>query len=111
MLRIDMAVHGARRAIFVVYGARPTPMHDARTQNILMHDARKLKKAVHVCTDLGMPPLLKNNKKTKTTTSTTATTITTKTIRAHTHVHIHTKTQRLTNMTHAYSHFHTCSLK
>ena len=52
-----MPVHGARRAIFVVHGARPTPMHDARTQNILMHDARKLKKAVHACTDLGMPPL------------------------------------------------------
>ena len=52
---MDMPVHGECRAIFIVHGPWPTPMHD--NKKIFMHDAHKLKKAVHACTDLGMPPL------------------------------------------------------
>ena len=48
-----MPVHGARRAIFVVHGARSP----------LMHDARKLKKGRARVHGFGHAPLFKNNKK------------------------------------------------
>ena len=68
-------------------------MHDARTQNILMHDARKLKKAVHVCTDLGMPTSSKTTKNKDNNINNSNNNNNNNYTRAHTRTHTHKNTK------------------
>ena len=49
-------MHGARQGKSVMHDARQTLVHDTRLGKISMHDARELTKAVHICTNLCMPP-------------------------------------------------------